>query len=200
MDTLGKLIGNQGFLENLPYVILVTVALIGLLIFRVVWKSMVTRKVRRLGLDSGMSMMEIDRMRKKGIIDETEYRRIRSALAHHEVARNEDQQRIAKERAIIAQIEANPELARELIEPRPGERPRPPLNSAPPSPPQPGRPGALAEPSYPVGDPGQWPDPLARTPPPQAPAPPSKPSDLDLLLAKGAISKEEYARLKKLTE
>lgn len=195
--------GIDLYYRVIPWAVLGTAALIVLLVFWKIWKRMVTKKVQSIGDGSAMSMMDVDRLRKKGLVSEEEHRRIRSALASREVERTRKKQRQEQERMLLSQVEQNPLAAYQLLEldqqapAPPAARPRPVSPSAPPS----------AE----EGKARQDASPPAMNMPrvvqarnealtPQAPGVSSKPRDIDMLLEKGAITPEEYQRLKKFFE
>lgn len=202
---------SNSFYEYLPWVLGGGAAIFVLLIILRIWIGMASRKVKKRGIPPGMSMMDADKMRQKGTITEEEYRKIRSALAHHELQAERDRERIEREREILARLETNPELARELIQPVPDGRRAVSERKA------------TAQASGPVGAGSSAPPPAQSAPPrttgpssmtpprpvqprPKAPAPnldgdaPFKPRDIDILFEKGAISFEEYQRLKKFVE
>jgi uncharacterized protein YutE (UPF0331/DUF86 family) len=183
---------NQGYeivYQYLPWIGLPLLGIVVLMIVRKMYKSSVNRKLRSMGMASGMSMMDIDQMAKKGMISPEEYRRIRHSLARHELDRTQQKLQSERERALIAQAEFDPEAARLLLaQNNPPAKPRPAIkHSAPQTAPGGSSPGARLSPP-PLGPPiGAPTGPPAGTPP----------RDIDILLKKGIITGEEYERMKK---
>ena len=208
--------GIDSYYRLIPWALLGTSALIALMIFWKIWKRTVSRKVRSIEDGSAMSMMDVDTLRKRGLISEEEYRRIRSTLASREVERTQKRQRQVKEQMLLSQVEKNPLAAYQLLDldgpaapepPAPQSRPAASPNPASaPSPVEPRpRPAASAPPSMNMPRVVQARNEARRaqagSTSPNAPQEASaKPRDLDLLLEKGAITPEEYQRLKKFFE
>lgn len=190
----------EAVLNYLPYGIGLTVALVGLFILRLIFRSIINRRVRAIKDDPAMSMMDIDRMRKRGLVDETEYRAIRRALAESEIDKERRRQQAERDKLILAQVEHDPEAAKLLLSPEyqsPPAAPPPHPVAAPAVKGLAPRP-ALAATGAPRS-PRSAPQPVSAVPAPQAQpsaAPPRRLSDLDVLLEKGAITLEEYDRLR----
>lgn len=206
--------------DILPWVAGVTIGLIVLLILKFFLRSSVSHKVRSIKDGPAMSMMDIDQMRKRGLVSEEEYRAIRHSLAGGEVERERRRLQAEREKTILAQVEKDPEAARLLLQTGQQETPAKPAPKAQPAPqrpqqaqpqprpqqPQP-RPQPQAQPGDPLagvqpGDPLTHPTrivqrPAAPQPQPQpALQPKNQTSELDLLLQQGVISPEQYQRLK----
>ena len=101
--------------QFIPYALGVLAALILLLIFWNIWRSVVNRKVRGIGTGAGMRIQDLDGMRKKGMLTEEEFKQVRRAMANRELKSLEERQRVERERAIFQEMEINPEAARKLL-------------------------------------------------------------------------------------
>ncbi len=192
-----------------------------LFLLRLLIRSAVNKRVKSIHAD-GMGFMDVEQMRKKGLITEEEYKGVRKRLAERQLKQMKEQEESKKTVELLHAVEMNPELARTLI---PIEsKPNPPsLQSAaiksPPSPsssnpshsPSPSSPPpptfstpSTAEQSSEIvtpGDPLSDPRYLKKIAPSPASTEKSKKSkDLEDLFAKGLISREEYNRLATLYE
>lgn len=171
----------------LPYGIALTLALIALFLVRLVIRSMINKRVRSIRGAPAMSMMDIDKMVKKGLLSEAETRALRHSLAQSEVDKERRRQQSEREKILLAQVAVDPEAARLLLNnDSVTDRKARPVLAAP------------ANATTPAGTTAPRPSPAAAPAKPAANAPAAvgHPTDLDILLEKGAISREEYERLK----
>jgi hypothetical protein len=110
------------FSDVYVYGAILTALIVLIVLGRYVIRSIVNRRVKSIQSGAAMTFDDVKRMREKGMIDEEEYKRVRSRLAQSELkARTGAGGKSAAE--ILATIERNPEAARELIPPS-GERAR----------------------------------------------------------------------------
>lgn len=182
-------------MNYVPWGIGLTLALAGLFVARLIFRSLINRRVRSIKDAPAMSMMDIETMRKRGLVDETEFRAIRRALAESEIAKERRRLQAERDKFILAQIETDPEAARLLLPPElqgAGGEPQP---AAAPARQAAARSmisaAAVATRAIPPAAPPQ-------KKPQSAPlaAPPRRLGELDVLLEKGAITLEEYDRLR----
>lgn len=141
-----------------------------------------------------MMFTDIEKMKNAGLIDEEEYRKIRSRAAHQELERSKEKERIERDLILVDQAKVNPDLAREMLteeEIQSAAVHKKELEAL--------RHHTAESPAGPQAQ-AQRPSPPPapkETPPATTPEAPSRESELDTLLQKGAIGKEEYERLKK---
>ncbi|MEN6626430.1 MAG: hypothetical protein ABFD69_09405 [Candidatus Sumerlaeia bacterium] len=221
----GDVPGIDYLTQWIPYVIGAVVLVIA---FTVLWGPIVKRNVRQQTF-TGITVQDIDKMRREGLISEDEYKLIKHKAAERELDSMRQQTNADRERQILAEAVINPEAARKLLPPdaAPETKPRP-LQQPAPAPPAPAAPESAPAPQA-TSDLFNWGDPLAgidivkeapappdggvtrphpgkiKVPPPQgfAPAPQAAPApepagELEILLQKGAITREDYERLKSL--
>lgn len=206
-----------GMISLLTWSLLMTVGIIALFFMRLYLRSSVNKKVRSIKGSPAMSMMDIDQMRKRGLVNDEEFKSIRHALAEREVHTERRRKQTERERAILAEVEHDPDAARKLLAPELQTAHRE-TRVAPAPPPEPQatpaaqRPGRLqASPTWPATPAGALSGnnnaaarvarPASSAAPEPAAAPSNggngdKPGDLDVLLDKGAITLEEYDRLR----
>ncbi len=182
--------GDMEYMQMIRPAVMGTVAVIALIIFAYILHSLSRRGSS--GLPGSMSFMDVEQMRKKGLISEQEYKHIRSKLAQRELERSKDQERIEKERGIIAQVEQNPALAHTLLTHEELEKVR--AREA-----QKGmqRPGGQAQPA---AAPSMNMPRVAQARMEETTEGEKKKREIDILLEKGAITRDEYDRLKKFFE
>lgn len=159
--------------EILVYAAVITGALFVLFIVILVVRYIAERRVRSTYREAGIRHEDLDRMERTGLLSDEERARVREAVARH--AREEAEAALAaraaarKKKTNAGAAEAL--LAREIPLPEtPSPAARPPRASAP-SPPGPPPPG-----------------------PPPAPRPGAL--DIEALLERGLITREEYERLR----
>lgn len=185
--------GYEVVLQYVPWLAVPAIALVVLLIVRKMVRRSVNRNVRAQGIMSGMSMMDLDQMRRQGQLSDEEYKRVRQTLARKELERSRQRAQSGDPRDILAQIELNPDSARQFITPEPD-----PVATKPPAPAPPEEAADDLVLEFPTAAPPQ----AARPKPASAPRPAqaNPPRDIDILLKKGIISREEYDRLRKFVE
>ena len=156
--------------DMLPWVVGATAVFLVLFIFVKIWKAAVSNKVKSIGTQAGMTMQDIDSMKGRGLISEEEQRRIRQTMARRILEEGREARRAQQEQEILLEAQIDPDAVRKLVD-------RPPSDEqlAPPRPQAP----AASELSEPTPS-----------------AQPRKLGQLEVLLEKGAISLEEYERLK----
>ncbi len=186
-------------MEMLPLLLLATVAAFFIIIFIKIYAPFAARQVQNRQGVAGISMQDIERMRREGLISEDEFKQVRRKAAQRELEAGQKRQQIDLDRQILAEVEINPEAARKLLAPQQLTEAQPRDEAIPPTQPAAG----------PSSEPAKHPRPgrLRVPPPPDLPAPaeevdeiPDKSAgkrDLDLLFEKGAISRAEYERLSK---
>ncbi len=175
------------YMGMFPWVVGVTALLIVLFIFAKFWKAAVSHKVSNQTF-LGMTVQDIDKMRRDGVISEAEYKTIRHKAAERELESSRHKDEAERERIILAEAEIDPDAARKLLKPEQIRK-----SSAP-------APAAAQPPAEPVTTAG-WGDPLAGLAGPEsgvAPPPAEPPGELELLLEKGAITREDYERFKSM--
>lgn len=178
--------GGDYLLRVVPWVIGVSVLFILLFLSMKIWRAVFGSKVRSIGFETGMKFQDLDTMRKKGLLSEEEYQRARHSLARHETERTANEREMARTAQLMQEVAVNPEAARKFLTDEPATAP---TAGAMPRAPQP----AMNNPRVVQARNA------ARTAPPEATTL-NKPRDIDLLLEKGAITQEEYDRLRKFFE
>jgi uncharacterized membrane protein len=197
-----------------------------LIIFTFIWRRIVAGRVRSQTTIPGMDFTDVERMRKEGLVNEEEYKTIKRKVAERTLAETRKDRQSAEDEMILRQAAVNPDAVRQFVAPETDEGEAETARPAPATRPAPGRsapPRPAQRPPAPTAEtPG---DPLAgltsagtpQTPPkpsmnmpraaaekqrsvgpptPGDPATPGGKSELDLLFEQGAISREEYERLK----
>lgn len=199
------------------YGIYVAIALAALVIVKIGWKGIVTRSVRSQQAQSGMDFGTLDKMKGAGAISDEEAKKIRQAMARQMLQHTEEERRALEERSILAQAAYDPDAARALLpeqyrdknntpapagdarkKPEPAPEPEPEIKLERPS-----DLGIFATPA----DDAPRPAPSATTPlfnketpetarqkPHQKPQPKG---ELEILLEKGVLTREQYDALKK---
>lgn len=206
--------GGDLIARMLPWVIGATVAFIALFLTLKIWRAFFSRKVQSIGVETGMRFQDIDSLRRKGLISEEEYKKIRRSLASQESERDTDEREAERTQALMREVAVNPDAARKFLTPEQlaeaqgSSRPAPPAASgAPPDEPYPPAavPASMNNPrvvrarnEYRAQTAAGAGAPAAASSAPNSatPAPAGKPRDIDVLLAKGAITQEEYDRLR----
>lgn len=111
-----------GMVNLFVWALSVTLGLAGLFIVRLYMRAKLKKEMMAREAMS-MSMMDIDTMRKRGLVSEAEYKAIRHALAEREVDKERRRKQAERERAILAQVESDPDAARQLLNTPPAEAP-----------------------------------------------------------------------------
>lgn len=199
-------------------------ACVAVLAVALLWGPIMKRNVQRQTF-SGMTVQDIEKMRKDGLISEDEYKKIKHKTAERDLDSMRHETDAEREKQILAEAEFNPDAARKLLTPEvlaEAKQRSPIIKPAEPAPaPQPAPIAAKPAAAKPTSDVFNWGDPLSgagehaqpketpapavgvthpapgkiRIPPPQ----PAQPiGELEILLQKGAISREDYERLKNL--
>ena len=163
----------------------------GALAFVLAGLLLVLKSRRRAGGRSGFSMdadfhvQDVDALARRGVLTPDERRRVMQAVARREMTREENAKHAGDDRELMSLLQSDPEAARDLLAKR--ER-----QSTPKTPPL-------------------TPSPTNKTPGPSSPTPRKdapksregaapKSRELDILLEKGAISREDYDRLTRALE
>jgi uncharacterized membrane protein len=174
---------------------------------RLVIRSLVNKRVHSIETFTS-GLLDLDSMRRKGMISEEEYKTMRKRVAERQLQQLNEQTASRNTMQVLTAIERNPSLAGKLLPEvaqaagtrGAGENRE--LPSTPPSPeapllrkPPPSRADVLP------GDPLSDPRFVEQAAPPRGGHRRKRPPlDLDSMLAKGLISKEEYERLLSLQE
>lgn len=253
LTRFSQLIGLQGMSDVVLWAVLITILMVFIFVGRFALRSMVNKRVRGIN-EVGMTFMDIEKMKRTGLISDEELKEVRKRLAQRELAEHTaDTKQGLSAAQILATIEADPSTARQLLPPS-SERARaavaglghahpeadselimprvpeplspPPARKSRASAEQPSEPDA--EPEYntdPLYQPAKAeakpelhpqrpaPQPTAKQPlqhagAPRVPAPAAPPRkassgkqlDIDTLLSKGLISRDEYDRLASLVD
>ncbi|MCE5228971.1 hypothetical protein LLG95_05165 [bacterium] len=211
--------GYDYMMRLLPWAMVGTVVGVLLIIVAKIMGKSVERRSREPF--TGMTVQDIDKMRRDGVISEEEYKKIRHKAAERELESMRQQNEAEQDRLILAEVELNPDAARKLLKPEQFAQQIP----------APIKPPAAQQPDISAFD---WGDPLATAEPPDAvarasarddqpvspeakstvthpqpgkiriPPPHLEPKkeepagELELLLQKGAITREDYDRFKAL--
>jgi len=216
------------YLQTLPYALIATGAVIAGVIFLVIFRKL-TRFHAPRGHLPGFNLSALEDMRKKGLLSEEEFRRLRDVVVRQTMegeeqppARDTDPQLAAVLAAASADaasaraasadaasmgralIEKKTKVARGMMETRPAPPVAPNVaaptfggresGAAPPH--APARPAAVPAPD--VAPAGPSPQPAATSLPESdtGESKKSKPLDIEALLERGLISREEYERLR----
>jgi hypothetical protein len=176
--------GADKIAQMLPWVFGATGLFILLFISLKVWRALFGKKVKSIGLEAGMKFQDIDTLRTKGLVSDEEYRNIRHALAKREMERTVTDREAELDRQLLQEVAVNPDAARKFLvsaeaTAKPGAPPPPAMNN-----PRVVQARKAAQTLSAEGEEKSQ----------------SAPRDIDVLLAKGAITQEEYARLKKFFE
>lgn len=110
--------------EYLPYFIGAGVLIVLLIVATFILRAWSRSRVASIGASGGgaMGFGDIDAMLRKGLISKEEHARIRNRLATREVERSRQQESADRDRILIAQIERDPSVARELLPPEANAR------------------------------------------------------------------------------
>jgi uncharacterized membrane protein len=200
---------SQYLVEFMPYIIGSAVLIIAFIVFLNLYKPFARNKIKNIKT-SGMTFMDIEQMRKAGLLSEEEYRNVRRKVGERELADARRKATLEEQAAILERARLDPDAARELLTPAElaiAQARRAAAEAGEAEPAGAARPPKL-EPERPVLRP---PRPsmkmprvleerrLAQAENQSAPASGEarKAGELEILLKKGAISREEYDRLKK---
>lgn len=230
----------SGGSEFVFYMCAIPIALFALFIARYFIRASVNQRVKAVE-SSTVGFMGLAEMRKKGLITEEEYRKMRKKVATQVLEEQKEEAEKATAAETLMAIEADPALAEKLIpksNPRAraavagiGKRDAPPAPIPPPTkppeiptletsevehlltdpvpremplakppngarPPIAQRPSPIEKPATPSAAPPPRPTPRAApAPPPAARSTEEKVKDLDQLLSRGLITREEHDRL-----
>jgi uncharacterized membrane protein len=188
--------------QYLPYVIAALVIFILLVIFLMIYKPFARNKMKHIR-PSGMTMGDIEKMRKEGLVSEEEYRKIRRKMSEREVGEVRAKANTEMQKALLDQAKVDPEAARQLWTPEELaqiEARQAAAGTKPAAPAQSSRERPTLRPVEPSMNMPRVAQERRRAEAPNQAGAPSQPGELDLLLQKGAISPEEYERLKKFVK
>jgi hypothetical protein len=186
------------YLQTLPYALIATCAVIAGAIFLVIVRKM-TRFHAPRGHLPGFDLSALGDMRKKGLLSEEEFRRLRDVVVRQAVegekqppASDTDPQLAAVLAAAAtggALIERKAKVARAMMETRPAPSVTP--NVAAPT-----HPAAAPAPDAAHARPSPQPAATSLPESDTAESKKNKPLDIEALLERGLISREEYERLR----
>lgn len=205
LGKLGRFLGGES--EILIWSLFGAGIIICSIIYFIIWRRVLPGRNTQQQSVAGMHFTDVERMRKEGLISEEEYRSIKRKVAERTLAQTKAESDVARDRMILEQAAINPDAVRELIDAKKAARKAEQEAAAPRQ-----RPAAT---EATAGDPlaGLSREPAQGTAPqpsmnnPRVVAEKQRAaadratggegnSELDLLFEKGAISREEYERLK----
>lgn len=200
-----------------PWVAGASAVFVILFIFAKVWKATVSHKVANQTF-TGMTVQDIDKMRRDGIISEAEYKTIRHKAAERELESLRHKEEAERERLILSEAAINPDAARKLLKPEQIQKPpvaEPRIDPVAPQAQQQEKPYKMFDWGDPLASVDESPTPAAsaqhsasithpqpgkiRVPPPQAEKTAAS-GELELLLEKGVITREDYERFKAMAK
>lgn len=104
-------LGDAYFYAAVPALLVVT------FIGRFWLRALVNRRVKSIGIDGG-AFLSLDQMRKRGLINEDEYKGMRRKMAERQMKEMTAQPTLGRDAAdVLMAIQANPELAKTMLQP-----------------------------------------------------------------------------------